>query len=270
MVRAPTLVQATLQSPLPIDYTEAGAGEVVLLIHGSLCDYRYWRWQIPQLGESYRVAAASLRGCWPRAGTHPDPGYGIATHAEDMIALARALGEGRPVHVLGHSRGAQVAVELALRAPEYCKTLTLADPGFRFAHEAPTPVFYTPAVALLEKGEVDAAAEQFIDTVNGAGTWRKMVGWFKQMVRDNAATLLSQVLEANRPVHLEEIRRIQCPVLLLGGSDSPARYGTRQDQLQAALPHARREVIRLAAHGMNLANPRAFNRACLAFFGAAG
>src|SRR5690606_17199863 len=130
--------------------------------------------------------------------------------------------------------------------------------------------FYTPAVALLEKGEVDAAAEQFIDTVNGAGTWRKMVGWFKQMVRDNAATLLSQVLEANRPVHLEEIRRIQCPVLLLGGSDSPARYGTRQDQLQAALPHARREVIRLAAHGMNLANPRAFNRACLAFFGATG
>ncbi|MER1966941.1 alpha/beta hydrolase [Castellaniella sp. GW247-6E4] len=267
MAGAPELPQATLERSHPIAYTEAGAGDIVLLIHGSLCDYRYWRWQIPQLSASYRVVAASLRGCWPRAGTHPDPGYRIATHVEDMIALTDALGDGRPVHVLGHSRGAQIALEFALRAPERCKTLTLADPGFRFTHEAPVEPFYLPAVDLLAQGETDAAAEQFIDTVNGAGTWRKMVGWFKQMVRDNAATLRSQVLEANRPEHLEDIGRIECPVLLLGGADSPARYAARQDQLQAVLPRARREVIRLAAHGMNLANPRAFNRACLAFLG---
>lgn len=36
----------------PVSYTESGVGECVLLIHGSLCDYRYWRWQIPQLSES--------------------------------------------------------------------------------------------------------------------------------------------------------------------------------------------------------------------------
>uniref|UniRef100_UPI00333F7E79 alpha/beta fold hydrolase n=1 Tax=Castellaniella defragrans TaxID=75697 RepID=UPI00333F7E79 len=252
----------------PVAYTEAGSGDIVLLIHGSLCDYRYWRWQIPPLSESYRVVAASLHGCWPRMGAHPDPGYSIAAHTENMIALARALGGGQPVHVVGHSRGAQVALEFALRAPEYCRTLTLADPGFRYTHEAPTQAFYTSAVALLENGETDAAVEQFIDTVNGADTWRRMVGWFKQMVRDNAATLRSQILEANKPVDLAEARHIECPVLLLGGANSPARYGTRQDQLQAVLPHARREIIRLAAHGMNLANPRAFNRACLGFFAA--
>ena len=269
MVRAPELAQSTLELSGPIAYTEAGSGDIVLLIHGSLCDYRYWRWQIPQLGASYRVVAASLRGCWPRAGTHPDPGYAIAAHAEDMIALTRTLGGGRPVHVLGHSRGAHVALEFALRAPELCGTLTLADPGFRFAHEAPAQAFYAPAIALLARGEPEAAVEQFIDAVNGAGTWRRMVGWFKQMVRDNAATLLSQVLEASLPVDLENAGRIECPVLLLGGADSPARYGTRQDQLQAVLPRARREVIRLAAHGMNLANPRAFNRACLEFLAGA-
>ncbi len=268
MVRAPSLAQSTLELPHPVAYTEAGTGELVLLIHGSLCDYRYWRWQIPELSGSYRVIAPSLRGCWPHAGTHPDPGYSVAAHVDDMIALAKTLGGGQPVHVLGHSRGAQIALEFALQAPGHCKSLVLADPGFRFAHEDPGEAFYAPAVAWLEAGEIDVALEQFIDTVNGTGTWRKMVGWFKEMVRDNAQTLRSQILEANRPVHLEEVRRIECPVLLLGGIDSPARYGTRQDQLQAALPHARREIIRLAAHGMNLANPRAFNRACLAFLGA--
>lgn len=267
-VRLGALAHSTLELPQPIACTESGAGELVLLIHGSLCDYRYWRWQIPDLSASYRVVAASLRGCWPHASTHPDPGYSVTTHVQDMIALASMLGDGRPVHVVGHSRGAQIALEFALQAPEYCKSLTLADPGFRFTHEDPSEAFYAPAVAWLEAGEVDAALEQFIDTVNGTGTWRKMVGWFKEMVRDNAQTLRSQILEANRPVHLEDVRRIECPVLLLGGVDSPARYGTRQDQLQTVLPRARREVIRLAAHGMNLANPRAFNRACLAFFGA--
>lgn len=250
----------------PVSYTESGVGECVLLIHGSLCDYRYWRWQIPQLSESYRVVAPSLRGCWPDASEHPDPGYSVATHVQDLIGFVRQLDQGRPIHVLGHSRGAQIALQFALHAPEYCKSLTLADPGFRFDHEPETEVFYAPAVALLNEGRLDQALEQFIDTVNGAGTWHKMVSWFKDMVRDNARTLVSQILEANLPVSLEATTAIACPVLLIGGADSPLRYGTRQDQLERTLPHVQRVVIGMAAHGMNLANPRTFNRRCLEFF----
>lgn len=268
MAGAPELAQRTFDLGHPVSLTETGSGEIVLLIHGSLCDYRYWRWQLPALGESFHVVAASLRGCWPHGGAHPDPGYAIQAHAQDMIALAQALSPGQAVHVIGHSRGAQVALEFALRAPGLCKTLTLADPGFRFDHETATQPFYTPAIELLLQGQVEAAVEQFIDTVNGSGTWHKMVGWFKDMVRDNAMTLLSQVLEANLPVSLEEAGGLTCPVLLLGGTDSPARYGSRQDQLQGVLPQAQRAVIRLAAHGMNLANPRAFNRVCLDFLAA--
>lgn len=252
----------------PIAYTESGAGECVLLIHGSLCDYRYWRWQIPQLSESLRVVAPSLRGCWPDAFERPDPGYSIANHVRDLIGFVRLLGQERPVHVLGHSRGAQVALQFALQAPEYCKSLTLADPGFRFEHEPQTDVFYAPAVALLNEGRTDLALEQFIDAVNGAGTWHKMVSWFKDMVRDNAYTLLSQILEANLAVPLDAAAGIACPVLLVGGADSPQRYVSRQDQLEQVIPDVRRVVIGMAAHGMNLANPRAFNRRCLEFFNA--
>ncbi|MBV6272339.1 alpha/beta hydrolase [Alcaligenaceae bacterium CGII-47] len=241
-------------------------GESVLLIHGSLCDSRYWRWQIPQLSETHRVIAPSLRGCWPDTLEHPNSLYSIATHAQDMIDLVRQQDPGRPVHVLGHSRGAHVALQFALRAPEHCKSLTLADPGFRFDHEPKAEVFYAPAVALLNAGQTDQALEQFIDTVNGAGTWHKMVSWFKDMVRDNAYTLLSQILEANLSVSLASTAAIDCPVLLIGGADSPQRYRACQDQLERTLPHVQRTVISMAAHGMNLANPRAFNRQCLDFF----
>lgn len=178
--------------------------------------------------------------------------------------MARAL-DIQGLHVIGHSRGAQVALAFATQAPELCRSLTLADPGFRFDDETETPPFYTQAVQQIQAGDIDAALEGFIDTVNGANTWRKMVGWFKDMARDNAPTLLSQILEANTPVMLRDAAALGCPLLLVGGANSPAKYGTRQDRLQQLHPQARRIRIALAAHGMNLANPRAFNRAVLDF-----
>lgn len=249
-----------------LHYTQAGSGEdVVLLIHGSLCDYRYWRWQLPALAEHCRVLAPSLRGCWPAAHHHPQAGYRVDAHAHDLIRLTRALGIEQGVHVVGHSRGAQVAMAFAIQAPDLCRSLTLADPGFRFDDEPETPPFYTRTVELLQAGDIDGALEGFVDTVNGEDTWRRMVGWFKDMARDNAMTLLSQILEANTPVPWRDAAALRVPILLVGGSNSPAKYGTRQDRLQQIQPEARRVRIALAAHGMNLANPRAFNRAVLDF-----
>jgi len=248
-----------------LNYVLAGAGTPVLLIHGSLCDYRYWRWQLPALADSHQVIAPSLRGCWPDAGGHPQATYRIAGHARDLVHLAHALHAGRPLHVVGHSRGAQVAMAFAAQAPGLCRSLTLADPAFRFDDEPETPPFYADAIDQLQAGDVDGALERFIDTVNGEDTWRKMVNWFKEMVRDNAATLLSQILEANTPVRRDEAAALACPLLLVGGANSPAKYGTRQDRLQQLVPGAQRTRIALAAHGMNLANPRAFNRAVLEF-----
>ena len=252
-----------------LHYLQAGTdtGAPVLLIHGSLCDYRYWRWQMPAFADTHRVLVPSLRGCWPDTQPHPQTQYAIRRHAADLAQLLQALDVPGGAHVVGHSRGAQVAVELALQAPHLCRSITLADPGFRFADEPETPVFYADAVERLRHGDTEGALEQFIDTVNGADTWRKMVGWFKDMVRDNAATLLSQIHEANLAVEPAAVADLRCPVLLVGGAQSPAKYGTRLDRLQQLLPQARRTRIALAAHGMNLANPRAFNRAVLEFIG---
>ncbi|CAM5205852.1 Pimeloyl-ACP methyl ester carboxylesterase OS=Castellaniella defragrans OX=75697 GN=HNR28_002650 PE=4 SV=1 [Castellaniella defragrans] len=209
--------------------------------------------------------APSLRGCWPAEGTHPQPGYAIERHALDLSQLVRGLNLTEGVHVVGHSRGAQVAMALARVAPELCRSLTLADPGFRFEDEPETVPFYASVVRQLQAGQTDEALKSFVDTVNGDDTWRRMVSWFKEMVRDNAMTLLSQIRESNLPVALADAGRIRCPLLLVGGAQSPARYGSRQDRLERLLPQARRVRIDLAAHGMNLANPLAFNRAVLTF-----
>jgi len=246
-------------------YAQSGQGEILLLIHGSLCDYRYWRWQYPALGERYHVLAPSLRGYWPHAQAHPDPAFSIARHAQDMAALIRQMAPGGSVHVLGHSRGAQVALALAFQAPELVRSLTLADPGFRLTGETQRVSLHSDVAELLERGEVEPALSNFVDAVNGAGTWRQMTSWFKSMARDNGPTLLSQAREAHPAVNPQSVAALPCPLLLIGGEQSPSRYRSRIDALQQACPAAQRETIPMAAHGMNLANPRAFNKTVLEF-----
>lgn len=262
MPHTPGLIEQTISlSDTDIHFTEAGQGSVLLLVHGSLCDYRYWRWQIPALSRSHAVIAPSLRGYWPQALQQEDTGFSIWQHAEDMLRFIGRVRNGRPVYVLGHSRGAQVALEMALQAPQSINGLILADPGFPFDDEPPFRSSFRSDVAkLLRNGDTEAALASFVDSVNGPDTWRRMVGWFKTMVHDNAYTLLSQLGE-NRAVRRSDLPALHKPVLLIGGADSPERYVSRLDSLQGSLPRTERVTIPLAAHGMNLANPKAFNKA---------
>jgi pimeloyl-ACP methyl ester carboxylesterase len=248
-----------------LHYTQAGAGPVLLLIHGSLCDYRYWRWQMAALGSRCRVLAPSLRGYWPEALQDDDEHFGIDQHVQDLLAFINALSPGQPVYVLGHSRGAQVAAELALRAPDRIAGLILADPGFRLSDEAETPALHDQALAQIRSGNLDSGLASFVNAVNGQDIWKHMVSWFKTMVKDNARTLLSQAREVNRPVSSDALAQLQCPTLLVTGSNSPARYTSRVERLGVIMPDARRTTIALASHGMNLANPKAFNQAILSF-----
>ncbi|NYT75394.1 alpha/beta hydrolase [Alcaligenaceae bacterium] len=247
-------------------FAQTGSGATtVVLIHGSLCDYRYWRWQLNGLSDTFRVIAPSLRGYWPNAFTRADAKFSIAQHARDLRVFISGINAGRPVHLVGHSRGAQVTLELALAAPDLVASLTLADPGFRLAGEAEAPLPHRDMAALLQGDDADAALSGFVDRVNGAGTWRQMTSWFKTMVRDNAATLLSQAQEPQPVVDPAHFADLPFPLLLLGGANSPSRYRTRLDALSLACPQAHRVTIPLAAHGMNLANPRAFNTALSSF-----
>lgn len=254
----------------PLAYTAAGQGLGVLLIHGSLCDYRYWRWQIPALSQQFQVLAPSLRGCWPTTFSDDNPAYNIAQHAQDLIAFLRQQSPGQPVHIVGHSRGAHVALEAACTAPELTRSLTLADPGFPIKGEPAQPSFQRDVVQKIKAGDIEDAMRDFVDAVNGAGTWHQMVGWFKTMVKDNAYTLLSQIHEAALEFDLTRAERLNCPVLLLGGANSPARYGQRLDILESIFADVERTTIPLASHGMNLANPKAFNERLMRFFGERG
>jgi len=246
-----------------VHHIEAGDGDVVLLIHGSLCDYRYWRWQVPAFSPHFRVVAPSLPGCWPEA---MQAEFSMEKHVQAVVELSAQLAQDRPLHLVGHSRGAQVALESALAMPGRVGRLVLADPGFPFAGEPVQTSIHAQVAARLGAAPLDDVIGEFVDAVNGPGTWRQTVSWFKDMVRANAWTLRPQLGDLRRAIDLGMLARtLDCPVLLVGGELSPPRYGSRIEALAKALPQARQAVVPRAAHGMNLANARYFNDIVLRF-----
>lgn len=243
----------------------SGEGRPLLLIHGSVCDYRYWRWQMEALAKGYHVLAPSLRGYWPAPIRDHDPLFSVKQHADDLAVLLDALAPNEQAVILGHSRGAQVAVELAIAQPERIAGLILADPGFRFSDEPETQSLHADTLTLLQQGHSEEALSRFVNSVNGQDIWKVMVSWFKTMVLDNAFTLLSQYSEMNKAVSVSALQQIECPVLLVQGTQSPLRYRSRIERISKLLPMAHVETIPQASHGMNLANPKVFNEHVLNF-----
>jgi pimeloyl-ACP methyl ester carboxylesterase len=250
---------------------EAGSGDAVLLVHGSLCDYRYWRPQLEGLSARRRVIAVSLRRYWPEAWDGGGEGFSLQTHADDLAALIEALDTG-PVDLVGHSRGGTVAWMLAQQHPARLRSLVLADPGLGIAPTGgASPIeldrgdFRRRAMRLVRGGDVDGGLALFTDTVSGAGTWERMVPGLKGMMRDNANTLIAQATERPLCVSAAAAQALRLPTLLVGGAHSPAPYPAILDALAALLPNARRASIPGASHAMNLWNPRAFNQAMESF-----
>lgn len=257
--------ESIASSPL---YIDQGTGSPVVLVHGSLCDYRYWRWQSSDLSHTHRVIAPSLAGYWPALDL---ANFDARTQATKLLQQLDVLvGTNNSFHIVGHSRGAVVTLLLAELAPTRLKSLTLADPGLVQSTQAPVAPYLRDACALIDQGQTDAGLALFVDAVNGEGTWRQMVRWFREMVHDNAATLGPQSQEQRYLVDLPALAtKLHCPVLFMGGQHSPTRYAECIQQLMQFFPHAYEVTIAHAAHGMNLANPKAFNQSLLRFLGAA-
>ena len=103
-----------------------GDGRPVLLLHGLASTCHIWDLVAPLLAEEFRVVALDQRGHGLSA--QVENGYDFATVSGDAAAFIESLGWERPV-IVGHSWGADVALELAAACPEATSGLIFVDGG---------------------------------------------------------------------------------------------------------------------------------------------
>jgi lipase len=111
---------------LAIWHSGEGSDPVVCL-HGITAQHRAFSTAARHLDSSRPLVGVDLRGRGDSA--KPPSGYGLDTHAEDVIRVLDYLGLDRAV-IAGHSMGAFVALKVALSSAERVRALVLLDGGW--------------------------------------------------------------------------------------------------------------------------------------------
>jgi pimeloyl-ACP methyl ester carboxylesterase len=195
-------------------------------------------------------------------------------HADDLVAFIRSLRAG-PVHLVGHSRGATVALYATRSAPELVRSLTFAEGGSSMAaFDTDNPATRDAATdwrplakEKLKAGETDAALEMFVTRVNGPGAWQSTPEPTRQSLRSNAWTLFAMWDDQPRwpPFSCDDALRLGVPVLLLEGERSPKSFHVILDKIQPCLRRAERRRVMNSSHSMPRMNPGGFTSEVLAF-----
>ena len=255
-----------------LEYEVSGRGEPVVFIHGAfIADTFRPLLSEPILAGRYRLILYHRRGY---AGSSCVSGpVSVALQAADCRALLHHLGVER-AHVVGHSYGGIVALQLALETPGVVHSLALLEPGLMVGASAQD---YREALARGVERYREAGAEVVVDEFLQA-RWpgyratldRVLPGAFAQAVAD-AGTWFEREASGQLAWRFSEaeVRRISQPTLsvLGGGSDALwSRFGETHRLLLGWLPHAEGFVLPAATHFMQIENPRGLAEALAGFW----
>lgn len=253
-------MSSNLSKPAALYLREEGQGATVVCLHSSTSSQAQWRGLVNQLGEHWQTMAVDLHGhgrspAWPAI--TPNTLEVDALAVIDAVRRAGPAPEG--IHLVAHSYGAAVALQIALMQPLWVRSLTMYEPlAYGVIHAmAPGDASLAEIEATaktveiaVEAGDLDGASRRFVDYWSGTGAWDAMAAPQRDAVRGRIATVprhfeaLFAARWASRP-----LGSLTVPTLLLNGEQTraPAR---RVAELigEAGLPRLRRREIADAGH----------------------
>jgi pimeloyl-ACP methyl ester carboxylesterase len=243
-------------------YLDVGRGPPLVCVHGSLCDFRIWSCVLGSLSKQHRVIAVSLRHFFPEQWDCLGDTYSIAQHVDDVIVFVEKLGLELglgPVDLMGHSRGGHVSFRVAQRRPDLLRKLILAEPGGELDatldpafKPGPSPLATRIAASaeIIAKGDIDGGLALFMDSLEGPGAWKRIPAASKQLLRDNATTLIGQMRDKRPPFSKADASAIKVPTLFIGGANTKGALPQVLRGLAAHVPDSRIEMIPGATHPM--------------------
>jgi pimeloyl-ACP methyl ester carboxylesterase len=278
-------------SPLPrqhitvdgvdIAYVDSGGtGSPIVFVHGLSSYTSFWEYQIPAFTGEHRVLALDLPGYG--ASARPDAPCTPPWYANVVSAWMTAVGVDKAT-VVGHSMGGQIALTLAITAPERVERLVLSAPAglepFNPGAAKFMKDFWTERRAIGTTEEQvranfltqvfnrrDAGVERLIEERVRLGLSPRFAGTSVAVARSVAGMLdypvrerLGQVKVPTLVVFGTADRMIPNPIFTGGATRSIARVAEER------IPGARVVMIPGAGHTVHHDAPDAFNTALKEF-----
>lgn len=235
-------------------YEEYGnpEGEILLFVHGGGVDAWMWQQQIPNFNE-YHILVPTLQGHGARSG---DSGFSIHESAKELLELVVQKDQGKPIHIVGFSIGAQICLEMIRLSPDLIhsaminsallKPMKYAVPFISPMIRLTYPLIQNRQFAKLQAQQLylDSAYFEQYFTASKKMKRRTLI----EMLQENLVFSLPHNLESSTTrilatVGTKETRQVKDSALLL-----------------SQLPNCQSLLISDIGHGFPIAKPDAFNR----------
>ena len=246
-----------------------GQGQPLLLIHGGLGSLRMWDRQVPAFSEHYRMIRYDTRG-FGRTKTD-DVAF---VNLEDAVAVLDHV-EARSAYVVGQSRGASIALDLAIARWDRVDALVSVAGGIGGyeAQRAPDVIAAFDEMDHLWDAE-DWNALTELETRLWVDGWgqpsgridadirRTVFGWIEANHRAEKVEGKPQAMD---PPAAERLHEVRVPTMVLIGEVDEAGGVEAERHLAASVSGAQVVAFPGVAHMIHLEEPDRFNQLVLEF-----
>lgn len=252
-----------------IGYDVSGRGPAIVFLHCTAASRGQWSELRRAYEARWTTVAIDLHGHGDSHPWHGRRGLRLADEAAAVAAvLARLDG---PAHVVGHSYGGAVALNLALSGVPLA-SLTLVEPvAFHLLRDgAAATASLVAEVATIagavadgvRSGDHAAAMATFVDYWSGAGTWAAMREDRRPAVARMApAVALHFGAAMGDAARLADCARLDVPTLVLAGDRTRAPAAAIASRLAGAIPGCHARIVAGAGHMLPRTHPDPFLRA---------
>lgn len=262
-----TDVRLALVGPAPrIAVEYAGAGPLVVFLHGIGGNRGNWSDQLQALSPNFTACA------WDARGYGDSDGYAgpldFADFSHDLVRVLDFFGAVK-AHLVGLSLGGRIARDFYFRARDRVATLTLCNttPGFNALTPEQVEAFVQSRAAPLRAGKTlrelaPELAHKLIGKSAVRGAYERLVTSMANLRPDAYIKTVEASVAQDRHANLESI---DVPTHVITSDEDTLYAPSVAEAMAARIPGAVLTVINRAGHLSNLEQPAAFNAAVSTF-----
>lgn len=252
-----------------IYYERCGRGPAVLFCHGAGSNAATWWQQLPLFSARHTCLTMDIR-CFGRSPA-PLEEFSLNNFVHDLICLLDQEDIER-VTLVGQSLGGVIGLKAALTQPQRLAAFVACDTPLGIRHPLLLDILSKRQISQQGTAiEQRALGRWFLEAHPDKAELYAQINHFNPstyaMLPEQWSAALTLLMQPERLIEVETLRKVTCPTLVLVGSEDPIVPVTVAREVADLVPDAELAIVDDAGHSTYFEKPAEFNQVVLEFIG---